>query len=140
MKVGERWRLDHIGVRDLITVGAKMKIAAYEAEARVQEVRRDARIAYAAAVEHVGGVGGVNLEHLFISVVSPRPPERMVGWREPRAIFVAARTSHARILFPVHLKSAGRARPRWRRSIDDDAGAAQCSISSTTRAEDAMDV
>lgn len=53
MKVGEEYRLDRIGVRDLVAVGRKLRISTDEAESRVHEIRGALRAGFSAAVERV---------------------------------------------------------------------------------------
>jgi serine/threonine-protein kinase HipA len=53
MKVGDEYRLDRVGVRDLVSVGRKLRLSADEAEARVKEIREGVSEAFAAAAAQV---------------------------------------------------------------------------------------
>ena len=80
MKVGDEYRLDGIGIRDLVAVGRKLRVPADEAEVRVLEIRAGLGEAFAAAAASITSETERAIAERIASAVARHAADR--GWTD----------------------------------------------------------
>ncbi|MBT2500096.1 HipA domain-containing protein [Agromyces sp. ISL-38] len=78
MKIGDEYRLDAIGLRDLVGVGRKLRVSADEAEARVVEIRAKLADAFASAAATIAHRSERSIAERIANAVDEHVERR--GW------------------------------------------------------------